>query len=106
MMTYPSALSITKKLITLPTVNPPRNELAAQDYLQTLLKDNGFTVQRLAMNADRPNLVTRLPGRGERPPLPSTSCCNATKPITALFRWAKVYNPRHPEQTYLANAVL
>ena len=68
-MTYSSAAEITKKLITLPTVNPPGNELAAQEYLQALLEDGGFAVQRFTMTADRPNLVTRLPGAGQRPPL-------------------------------------
>lgn len=68
-MSYPSAIDITRHLITLRTVNPPGNELPAQDYLQNLLEKSGFQVQCLEKESGRPNLVTRLPGEGKRPPL-------------------------------------
>ena len=67
-MTYPSALEITRQLITFRTVNPPGDELPAQDYLQEILEKGGFKVERFEMTPGRPNLVTRLGGEGERPP--------------------------------------
>jgi acetylornithine deacetylase/succinyl-diaminopimelate desuccinylase-like protein len=51
------------------TVNPPGDELPAQDYLQALLEEAGFSVQRFEKITGRPNLVTRLPGKGQRAPL-------------------------------------
>lgn len=68
-MSIPSPLEITRQLITFPTVNPPGNELPAQDYLQGLLENGGFFVKRYEKIPGRPNLVTRLPGRNLRPPL-------------------------------------
>jgi acetylornithine deacetylase/succinyl-diaminopimelate desuccinylase-like protein len=68
-MTVPSVIDITKKLVTLRTINPPGDELAAQAYLQDLLEKGGFQVQRFEKVNGRPNLVTRLPGEGKRPPL-------------------------------------
>lgn len=68
-MAYPPVVEITKKLITFPSVNPPGDELPAQNYLQELLESGGFQVQRFAKIADRPNLVTRLAGQGAQPPL-------------------------------------
>lgn len=68
-MTIPSAIDITKELITFRTVNPPGDELPAQEYLQGILEAGGFKVERFEKTPGRPNLVTRLEGRGERPPL-------------------------------------
>jgi acetylornithine deacetylase/succinyl-diaminopimelate desuccinylase-like protein len=68
-MSIPSVLEITKQLITMQTVNPPGNELPAQEYLQGLLEQGGFHVQRLEKVPGRPNLVTYLSGTGERDPL-------------------------------------
>ena len=68
-MTYPSALEITKQLITFRTVNPPGDELPAQEYLQGILEKRGFEVQRFEKTPNRPNLIVRLPGIGQRPPL-------------------------------------
>lgn len=68
-MSFPSAQEITRRLITYRTINPPGNESPAQAYLQSLLEEGGFTVQRYEAVPGRPNLVTRLPGAGKRPPL-------------------------------------
>jgi acetylornithine deacetylase/succinyl-diaminopimelate desuccinylase-like protein len=69
MLAIPPVLDIAKKLITLRTVNPPGDELPAQVYLQALLEEGGFHVQRFEKTHGRPNLVTHLPGQGRRPPL-------------------------------------
>jgi len=68
-MAYPSAIEITRQLITFRTVNPPGDELPAQDFLQKILENGGFKVERFEKAPGRPNLVTRLEGRGERSPL-------------------------------------
>jgi acetylornithine deacetylase/succinyl-diaminopimelate desuccinylase-like protein len=68
-MAYPSVIEIARQLIMFRTVNPPGDELPAQDYLQALLEEAGFSVQRFEKIAGRPNLVTRLPGKGQRAPL-------------------------------------
>ncbi|MGD8402165.1 MAG: M20/M25/M40 family metallo-hydrolase, partial [Anaerolineales bacterium] len=68
-MTIPSVVDITKKLITFRTVNPPGDELPAQEYLQGILEENGYKVQQFEKVPGRPNLVTRLEGRSERSPL-------------------------------------
>jgi acetylornithine deacetylase/succinyl-diaminopimelate desuccinylase-like protein len=68
-MSNPPVTEIARRLVTYRTINPPGNEATAQDYLQGVLEQGGFAVQRYEMIPDRPNLVTRLPGKGERPPL-------------------------------------
>jgi acetylornithine deacetylase/succinyl-diaminopimelate desuccinylase-like protein len=68
-MIYPSALEITRQLITFRTVNPPGDESPAQDYLQEIMEKGGFKVERFEMTPGRPNLVTRLAGEAEHSPL-------------------------------------
>lgn len=68
-MLLPSPVDIARRLIQYETVNPPGNEQAAQEYLRSLLESVGFTVDFLARQAGRPNLITRLEGASERPPL-------------------------------------
>lgn len=62
-------LEIAKSLIRIPTVNPPGNEEPAQAYLRDLLENAGLSTQMVEASPDRPNLITRLPGTGEKPPL-------------------------------------
>jgi acetylornithine deacetylase/succinyl-diaminopimelate desuccinylase-like protein len=50
-------------------VNPPGDELPAPEYLQDLLEKVGFSVQRFEKIPGRPNLLTHLPGQGQRAPL-------------------------------------
>jgi acetylornithine deacetylase/succinyl-diaminopimelate desuccinylase-like protein len=69
MMSRPTAIEIARQLIRFRTVNPPGDELPAQDYLQALLEEVGFSVQRFEKIPGRPNLVTRLQGDGQRAPL-------------------------------------
>lgn len=64
-----SAVDIARQLITFRTVNPPGDELPAQEYLQVLLENAGFSVQRFEKIPGRPNLFTHLPGQGQRAPL-------------------------------------
>lgn len=60
---------LLQRLIQFDTTNPPGNELACIDYIDGLLRDAGIATQRYAKTPGRPNLLARLPGRGEAPPL-------------------------------------
>ncbi len=68
-MTIPSPIDIARRLIQFKSVNPPGGEQQVQEYLRDLLSSAGFEVDFLTKQAGRPNLVTRLNGAGERPPL-------------------------------------
>jgi acetylornithine deacetylase/succinyl-diaminopimelate desuccinylase-like protein len=66
---YPPPAELLQKLIRFDTTNPPGNERACIEYIDDLLTGHGFETTILARDKTRPNLVTRLPGRGEAPPL-------------------------------------
>jgi acetylornithine deacetylase/succinyl-diaminopimelate desuccinylase-like protein len=58
-------------LVRFNTVNPPGNELSAQEYLAAHLREAGFECELLGAEPGRPNLVARLraPGGAEGPTL-------------------------------------
>jgi acetylornithine deacetylase/succinyl-diaminopimelate desuccinylase-like protein len=56
------ATELLQRLIAFNTVNPPGNELEAQNYLRQRLEQAGFECKLLGASADRPNLVARLRG--------------------------------------------
>lgn len=60
---------LLRKLIRFDTTNPPGNEAECIGYLDGLLQAGGLATTILAKDANRPNLVARLPGRGEAPGL-------------------------------------
>ena len=60
---------LLQKLIQYNTTNPPGNEAEIVAFIQRLLKDAGIPTQILAKSPNRPNLIARLPGRGDAPPL-------------------------------------
>ena len=66
---FPSALEMTRRLISLDSSNPPGREEACALYLGGLLEKAGWSVQRLDLAPGRPNLLARLPGQGPEPPL-------------------------------------
>ncbi len=71
-MTTPSdqnPVTILKKLIRFDTTNPPGNERECIAWINNLLKDSGIQTQTFAKTPERPNLIARLPGRGEAAPL-------------------------------------
>src|SRR5215212_8229370 len=63
------ATKLLQRLIQFNTVNPPGNEQAAQEFLKETLEDAGFECELLAAVPGRPNLVARLRGRSDGPPL-------------------------------------
>ncbi|MBT2469335.1 M20/M25/M40 family metallo-hydrolase [Streptomyces sp. ISL-66] len=56
-------------LIRLDTSNPPGNEIAAARYLSRELSRSGIAHTVLESEPGRANLVARLPGSGQEPPL-------------------------------------
>ena len=64
-----SPLELLQNLLRFDTTNPPGNEIACIDYIDQLLTGAGFETTRIAKDPNRPNLITRLKGRGEAPPL-------------------------------------
>jgi acetylornithine deacetylase/succinyl-diaminopimelate desuccinylase-like protein len=60
---------LLQTLIRFDTTNPPGNEAACIGYIQKLLDDAHIPSTLLGRDPNRPNLIARLPGRGEAPPL-------------------------------------
>ncbi|HEY2718497.1 MAG TPA: M20/M25/M40 family metallo-hydrolase [Solirubrobacteraceae bacterium] len=54
------AEQLLSRLIQFDTVNPPGNELAAQEYLADHLSEAGFACELLGAEPGRPNLLARL----------------------------------------------
>ena len=64
-----SPIDILQRLIRFDTTNPPGNEAECINYLKGLLDEAGIPTALYALDEARPNLVARLAGRGESPPL-------------------------------------
>jgi len=65
----PSVASLTQQLIRFDTTNPPGDEAACIHILERLLREAGLDTVVDGAKPERPNLVGRLAGRGEAPPL-------------------------------------
>ena len=63
------AQELLGELVRFNTVNPPGNELAAQEYLLDRLSEAGFQCELLGAQPSRPNLIARLRGREAGPTL-------------------------------------
>lgn len=62
-------VSLLQRLIRFDTTNPPGNEADCVLFIRDLLEGAGIPTQIIAKSPQRPNLITRIPGRGEKPPL-------------------------------------
>src|SRR5438105_2951562 len=60
---------VLQQLIRFDTTNPPGNEGPCLGWLKELFGTRGAEALLFAEAPDRPNLVVRVPGRGEAPPL-------------------------------------
>ena len=58
-----------RTLLQFDTSDPPGRELPAAEYIRDVLEAEGFEVEMLANNDERPNVVTRLIGNGSKEPL-------------------------------------
>jgi acetylornithine deacetylase/succinyl-diaminopimelate desuccinylase-like protein len=61
-------VDLLQTLIQFDTTNPPGNEAEAIGYIDGILAASGIRSLILAKDPARPNLVARIPGRGEAPP--------------------------------------
>lgn len=68
-VSYQKPSEILRNLIRFDTTNPPGNEAACLRYVMDLLAEGGIGGEILALEENRANLLARLPGRGEAPPL-------------------------------------
>jgi acetylornithine deacetylase/succinyl-diaminopimelate desuccinylase-like protein len=66
---FSEAEGILRRLIQFQTVNPPGNERPAAHYLAELLRKEGFEPEIYEGAPTRTNLICRLKGTGEKPPL-------------------------------------
>lgn len=64
-----NAGELLRQLIRFDTTNPPGNEAACVEFIRELLAGEGVASDLLALDPARPNLVARIEGRGEAPPL-------------------------------------
>ena len=62
-------VEILRRLIRFDTTNPPGNERPCVEYVADLLASVGLETATYGTSEGRPNLVARLPGKGEAPPL-------------------------------------
>ena len=63
-------VSTVQDLVRIPSVNPPGNEKPVAEYLHKLLEHWGFETNIINEPlANRPQILAKLPGSGERPPL-------------------------------------
>ena len=62
-------VQLLQRLLRFDTTNPPGNERACIEYIDALLRDAGVETTMLAKDPARPNLVARLRGIGDPPPL-------------------------------------
>lgn len=66
---YQRPVELLQQLIRFDTTNPPGDEAACVTYINSLLTGAGIETTILARDPARPNLIARLPGRGDAPPL-------------------------------------
>ncbi len=69
MLALPFVVELARDLIRLDTTNPPGEERVAVELIERLLRDAHIECARYASEPGRPNLVARVKGRGEAPPL-------------------------------------
>ena len=62
-------VELLQKLIRFDTTNPPGRERECIAYIEGLLSASGIETTTRARDPERPNLIARLPGTGQAPPL-------------------------------------
>jgi len=65
----PDLISLTRKLISFDTINPPGNERDCARYVGGLLEDAGFALGYYEFAEKRSTLIARLAARGQKPPI-------------------------------------
>ena len=66
---YKRPVELLQNLLRFDTTNPPGNEAECVAYVDSLFRDAGIDTVVQGRTAGRPNLIARLKGRGDAPPL-------------------------------------
>jgi succinyl-diaminopimelate desuccinylase len=66
------ALELAAELIRFDTINPPGQEAACTAHLARLLTAAGFRCEEVPLAEGRPNLIARMGGNNEKPPIAFT----------------------------------
>jgi len=66
---HQNPVELLQNLIRFDTTNPPGNEEKCIRYINNLLNEAGFETTLLAHVSERPNLISRLKGQDNAPPL-------------------------------------
>ena len=66
---YENCLSLTRKLISFNTVNPPGQERDCAEYLARLLEDGGFKVTLYEFSERRTSLIAQIGSYGDKAPI-------------------------------------
>lgn len=66
---YERPAELLQRLIRFDTTNPPGNEAECISFINGLLAEAGIKTTILGKTPERPNLIARLPGMGNAPPL-------------------------------------
>ena len=66
---YINCLSLTRKLISFNTVNPPGQERDCAEYLARLLEDGGFKVTLYEFSERRTSLIAQIGSSGDKAPI-------------------------------------
>jgi acetylornithine deacetylase/succinyl-diaminopimelate desuccinylase-like protein len=66
---YERPAELLQNLIRFDTTNPPGNERPCIEYINHLLNESGIETKIVANTPERPNLIARLKGTGNAPPL-------------------------------------
>jgi succinyl-diaminopimelate desuccinylase len=67
-----SAVDLAAELIRFDTINPPGQEAACTENLAQLLTEAGFQCETVSLDEGRPNLIARIGGTGDKPPIAFT----------------------------------
>jgi acetylornithine deacetylase/succinyl-diaminopimelate desuccinylase-like protein len=62
-------VELLQRLLRFDTSNPPGGERACIDWLRGLLEARGIATRTVGADPERPNLIARIAGRGDAPPL-------------------------------------
>jgi acetylornithine deacetylase/succinyl-diaminopimelate desuccinylase-like protein len=65
----PDPVALLRQLLRFDTSNPPGSERACIEFIAAELAEAGLRPRLLSVDPERPNLIARVAGRGEAPPL-------------------------------------
>lgn len=69
MNTHDDLVTLTQELVRIDSQNPGANEQACAQYVSRFLTEAGIEHDFMRVEEGRSNVVVRIPGRGEKPPL-------------------------------------